>query len=119
MGQSVRFQEILRKLAIIDESFVGDQAGLVLDLPSVELLNPKIVALIRIGALVALGSPGACVEWSTSGALAAGATEDEIADVLLAVAPVLGLGRIVGAVPDMATALGYDVEAALIDRDSG
>jgi hypothetical protein len=31
---------------------------------------------------------------------------------------VLGLGQIVGAVPDMSAALGYDVEAALIDRDS-
>ena len=118
MGQSVRFQEILRKLAIIDESFFEDRAGLVLDLPPVGLLKPKVVALIRIGALVALGSPGACVEWSTSSALAAGATEDEIADVLIAVAPVLGLGQIVGAVPDMAAALGYDVEAGLIDRDS-
>jgi hypothetical protein len=27
MGQIVRFQEILRKLAIIDEGFVKDQAG--------------------------------------------------------------------------------------------
>ena len=37
----------------------------------------------------------------------------EIADVLLVIAPVAGLGRVVCAAPDVATALGYDVAAAL------
>ena len=50
-------------------------------------------------------------------ALAAGATEDEIADVLLAIAPVAGLGRIVCAAPDVAIALGYDIAAALEETD--
>jgi 4-carboxymuconolactone decarboxylase len=46
-------------------------------------------------------------------ALAAGATNDEIVDVLLAIIPVAGLGRIVSATPAVATAPGYDIEAAL------
>jgi alkylhydroperoxidase/carboxymuconolactone decarboxylase family protein YurZ len=66
---------------------------------------------------VAIGSPGVCLEWSASRALAAGATEDEIADVLLAIAPVAGLGRVVAAAPDVATALGYDIAAALEEPD--
>ena len=45
--------------------------------------------------------------------MAAGATQDEIADVLLAIASVAGLSRVVCAAPDVATALGYDIEAAL------
>jgi 4-carboxymuconolactone decarboxylase len=45
--------------------------------------------------------------------MSAGATDDEIADVLLAIAPVVGLGRVVCAAPDVATALGYDLGAAL------
>jgi hypothetical protein len=36
--------------------------------------------------------------------------------VLLAIAPVAGLGRIVSAAPDMATALGYDIDAALLEE---
>jgi hypothetical protein len=36
---------------------------------------------------------------------------------LLAIAPVAGLGRVVAAVPDLATALGYDIEAALEESD--
>jgi hypothetical protein len=34
MSQTVRFQEILRRLAIIDEGFVEDQAGLGLGMPA-------------------------------------------------------------------------------------
>jgi 4-carboxymuconolactone decarboxylase len=113
MRQTVRFQEILRRLAIIDEVFVEDQAGLGLGLPASRILDPKTAALVRVGALVAIGSPGACLEWSTTRALAQGATEDEITDVLLAIAPVAGLGRIVSAAPDVATALDYDIDAAL------
>ena len=54
-----------------------------------------------------------CLEWSAGRALGAGATEDEIAEVLLAIAPVAGLGRVVAAAPDVAIALGYDIAAAL------
>ena len=66
---------------------------------------------------MASGSPAVCLEWSTARALAAGATQDEITDVLLAIAPVTGLGRVVSAAPDVATALGYDIEAALEQLD--
>ena len=51
MSQTVRFQEILRRLAIIDEGFVEDQAGLELGLPSAQVLDPKTAALVRVGAL--------------------------------------------------------------------
>ena len=114
MDLTVRFQEILRRLAIIDEGFVEDQTGLRLGLPG-SPLDPKTAALARVGALAAIGAPGVCLEWSTTRALAQGATEDEIIAVLLAIAPVAGLGRVTGAVPGVAAALGYDVEAALLE----
>jgi len=113
----VRFQETLRRLAIIDEGFVEDQAGLGLGLAGISALDPKTAALLHVGVSVALGSPAVCLEWSTSRALAAGASEDEIADVLLAIAPVAGLGRVVAAAPEVATALGFDIEAALEEPD--
>ena len=64
-----------------------------------------------------MGFSAVCLEWSTGRALAAGANEDEIADVLLAIAPVAGLGRVVSAAPDIATALDYDIAAALEEPD--
>ena len=117
MGQEVKFQEVLRKLAIIDERCVADQAGLSLALPASGLLDPKTAALVQVGALVATGAPAVCLEWGTSRALAAGATAEEITGVLLAVGPAAGLARVAGAVPDVAATLGYDVEAALFDPD--
>ena len=118
MGQMVRFQETLRRLAMIDEGFVQDEAGLALGLVTTSALDPRTAALLQVGVSVAIGSPGVCLEWSTGRALAAGATEDEIADVLLAIAPVAGLGRIVCAAPDVAMALGYDITAVLEETDS-
>jgi alkylhydroperoxidase/carboxymuconolactone decarboxylase family protein YurZ len=115
MGQTVRYKEALRRLAHLDESFVEDQAGLGLGRPASPLLDPTTAALVQVGALVAIGAPGVCLEWSTTRALAAGATEDQITGVLLAIAPAVGLGRVTGAVTDVAAALGYDVETALMD----
>ncbi len=117
MSPTARYQETLRRLAMIDEGFVEDEAGLGLALARASALEPKIAALLQLGILVASGSPAVCLEWSTARALAAGAAEDEIADVLLAIAPVTGLGRVVCAAPDVATALGYDIEAALEQLD--
>jgi 4-carboxymuconolactone decarboxylase len=64
-----------------------------------------------------MGSSAVCPQWSATRATAAGATEDEIADVLVAIAPVAGLGRIAAAAPDLTIALGYDVAAALEELD--
>jgi alkylhydroperoxidase/carboxymuconolactone decarboxylase family protein YurZ len=102
---------------MIDEGFVEDQAGLGLDPAGPSALDPKTAALLRVGASVAIGSSAVCLEWSTGRALAAGASEDEIADALLAIAPVAGLGRIAAAAPDVAIALGYDIEAALAEPE--
>jgi alkylhydroperoxidase/carboxymuconolactone decarboxylase family protein YurZ len=109
MVQMAGFRETLRRLAMIDEGFVEDQAGVGLCLTRTAALDPKTAALLQRGAAVAIGSPAVCLEWSATRALATGASEDEIADVLLAIAPVCGLGRVVCAAPDVATALGYDV----------
>ncbi len=113
MGQTLRFHETLRRLAMIDEGFVQGEAGLGLDPAGTSALDPRTAALLQLGVSVAIGSSAICLEWSVGRALAAGATEDEIADVLLVIAPVAGLGRVVCAAPDVATALGYDIAAAL------
>jgi len=115
VAHTARFQEILRRLAVIDERLVDDSTWL--GVAGTGIIDPKTAALLRVGALAAIGSPAVCLEWSATRALAAGATEDEVTDVLLAIAPVAGLGRVVTAVPGVADAFGYDIEAALEDPD--
>jgi 4-carboxymuconolactone decarboxylase len=117
MGQTMRFQEILRRLTMIDEGFVEDQAVLGLGLTGVSALDARTASLLRLGASAAIGASGECLEWSAGRALAAGASEEEIAEVLLAIAPVAGLARVVAAAPGVATALGYDITAALEELD--
>jgi 4-carboxymuconolactone decarboxylase len=116
-GQTVSYEETLRSLAMIDEGFVVGQAGLELSPAGTLALDARTAALLQLGASVAAGSARAGLRWSAARALAAGATPDEIADVLLVIAPVAGLGRVVCAAPDVAAALGYDVTAALEDPD--
>src|SRR5690242_3236859 len=64
MSQTVRFQETLRRLAMIDEGFVEDDAGLGLGLARTSALDPKTAALLHVAVLVAIGSPAVCLEWS-------------------------------------------------------
>jgi alkylhydroperoxidase/carboxymuconolactone decarboxylase family protein YurZ len=109
--QMTRFQEILRRLAIFDEGFV--EAGFGLGMAEASALDAKTSALLQLGVSVAIGASPVCLQWSTARAMAAGAAKDEIADVLLAIAPVAGLGRVVSAAPGLAAALEYDVDAAL------
>jgi alkylhydroperoxidase/carboxymuconolactone decarboxylase family protein YurZ len=90
MDQTIRFREVLRRLALVDETFIEDQAGLRLRSSAHRYMDPKTAALVQVGALAAVGAPGVCLEWSTTRALAAGATEDEICDVLLVIAPAAG-----------------------------
>ena len=113
MSETAAFQETLRRLAMVDEGFVRDKTGLGVGPSETLTLDAKVAALLQFAVAVAMGSPGGCLGWSTSRALAAGATDDEIADVLLVIAPVAGLGRVVCAAPEVAAALGYDVAAAL------
>jgi alkylhydroperoxidase/carboxymuconolactone decarboxylase family protein YurZ len=111
MSHAARFEETPRRLAIFDEGFV--EAGFGLDLGQTSALDARTVALLQVAVSVAIGSSAVCLQWSAARALAAGATKDEITDVLLAIVPVAGLGRVVSAAPEVATALDYDVEAAL------
>jgi len=113
MAHTARYQETLRKLAMIDEGFVEGEGGFALGLAQTSALDPKTAALLQVAVSVATESAPVCLEWSAGRALAAGATENEIADVLLAIAPAVGLVRVVCAAPILAIALGYDVAAAL------
>lgn len=74
-------------------------------------LTPKVDLLVRLGALLALGASATSIGATVQRALAAGASEQEIVGVLVAVAPAVGLARIVSSAPRLASAIGYDLDA--------
>src|SRR5215471_3420956 len=116
MSHTARFQETLRRLVIFDEGFVD--AGFGLGRAGASALDAKTAALLQVAVSVAIGSSPVCLQWGAARALAAGATKDEITDVLLAIVPVAGLGRVVSAATEVATALDYDVDSALEQPNS-
>jgi len=108
-----RHEDALRSMALSDERFIEKVLSMQLGNIEASGLDPKTHALVRLGALVALDAAPASYQWNASMALASGATVDEIVGVLIAVAPTVGLARVVSAAPEVAVAIGYDIDAAL------
>lgn len=73
-------------------------------------LKPKVEALVRLGALLAVGAATTSLRPTVELALALGASEDEIVAVLVAVGPAVGLARLVTTAPRLAVAIGYDLD---------
>src|SRR6185436_8610234 len=113
----IEYQERLRSLALSDDHFVGSVLGMTQDTVEVSRLEPKTHALVRLAALLAVDAGQPSYDASVDVALASGASLDEIVGILIAVAPAIGLGRVVSVAPELGLALGYDVNAAFEAQD--
>jgi len=72
-------------------------------------LDPRSFSLVKIAALVAVDAPPASYLWQVREALAAGVTPRDILGVLTAIAPQVGLPRVVAAAPEIMIALDLDL----------
>lgn len=106
------YRQTLRSLALNDERFVDSVLGMSHDTVQVSRLDPKTHALVRLGAAFAIDAASSSYQSTIELAFAAGASVDEIVGSLIAVAPTIGLARVVSAAPELALALGYDVDSA-------
>jgi 4-carboxymuconolactone decarboxylase len=102
-------QELLRRLALNDERALESVLHVSVTNGRDSGLDAKTQALVRLAGLVALESASASYAWSVDAALAAGADEDEIVAVLVAVAPLVGVARVNRAAPEVAAAIGCDL----------
>lgn len=75
-------------------------------------LDPRSYSLLKIAVLIALDAPPASYVAQVAFALAAGVTPDEIVGVLVAVAPQVGIPKVVAAAPELMVALGIQFEEA-------
>lgn len=107
------YTDRLRRLAINDERIADDLLDDLALRP--DGLDAKSLALARIAALVAIGGAEPSFGSQTDAAVSAGAGAAEIVDVLVGIIPVVGLPRVVAAAPNVAMALGYDVDDELQD----
>jgi alkylhydroperoxidase/carboxymuconolactone decarboxylase family protein YurZ len=96
----------LASLALGDPELLGEGLALRQELQERSGLDPRAFALVKIAALIALDAPPASFLWQVGNAIDAGATPEELMGVLRAVAPQVGLPRIVAAAPELMVALG-------------
>ena len=73
-------------------------------------LDGKTYALANIAALIALDAAPASYVWQVGVALESGVTPEEILGLLVGLNPVVGNARIVAAAPEIALALGIDLD---------
>jgi alkylhydroperoxidase/carboxymuconolactone decarboxylase family protein YurZ len=105
----VRLEEQLRRLSLNDDAAVRSAIGA--DAASA-VLDARTIALVRLAALLSIGAPTASCRASVEAAHAAGVVDEELVDVLVAVAPVVGGARLVAAAPRLALAIDYDIAVA-------
>jgi len=72
-------------------------------------LDPRSFALVKIAALVAMDAPPASYLWQVRVAMEAGATPRDIIGVLAAVAPQVGMPRVIAAAPEIMLALDLEL----------
>src|ERR1700733_1288870 len=72
-------------------------------------LDPRSFSLVKIAALVAIDAPPASFMWQVGEALDAGARPREILGVLTAIAPQVGIPRVVAAAPEIMLALDLEL----------
>jgi 4-carboxymuconolactone decarboxylase len=111
----VDYRMTLRDLTIRSDAFIqsvlsSDQENL-----ACSGLDPKTHALVRLGAMIAVGAEGTSYRYVIDAARDAGASADEIVGTLIAVIAATGVPRVVAAAPFVGLALGYDVGSALED----
>ena len=72
-------------------------------------LDGRTYGLVKIAALIALDAPPASYMWQVANALDDGATPEDVLGVLRAVAPQVGLPKVVAAAPEIMVALGLSL----------
>ena len=102
-------ERILARLASGDEADATDPVA-----PG--RTDPRSVALVQLGALLALEAGTLALQRVVCDGELAGISHDEIVDCAVALLPIVGTARMTAVAPHLALALGYDLEAAIDKR---
>jgi hypothetical protein len=81
-------------------------------------LEPRELMVARLAALVAADAPAVSYLLNAGSAVEAGITLDDVHDVLIAVAPIVGSARVVEAAGNITRALGFAIAVAEAEVDA-
>ena len=107
------YRQTLRRLAVRDDRLIDTILGCESRGATPPGLDPRSLALVRLGALIAVDAAPASYLEAVDAARTAGATDDEIVGSLVSVVTLIGVPRAVSAAPKLSLAVGYDVDAGL------
>ena len=116
-------EQLLRGLAAGDEGLLQMVLGISPRTTRSPLLTPRRTlpaetrALVHVAALLAAGACTTSLRWAVELASRAGAEDEEIVEVLVTTAAIVGSARVVAAAPRLALAIGYDIEVEGWDGD--
>jgi 4-carboxymuconolactone decarboxylase len=82
------------------------------------VLDDRTAALARLAALIAVDADTPAYQCEVRAAISAGASPEEITEVLVVVARVAGSALVMSAAPKLSLALGYDVDDGLEDAST-
>ena len=82
------------------------------------VLDDRTAALVRLAALIAVDADTPAYQCEVRAAICAGASPEQITEVLVVVARVAGSALVMSAAPRLALALGYDVDDGLEDTST-
>ena len=103
--------DMLSSLTLGRTSMLEQAADLREELRRSSGLDPRTFALVKIAALVAMDAPPASFLWQVGEALDAGAAPRDILGVLTAIAPQVGMPRVVAAAPEIMVSLDLELPA--------
>jgi alkylhydroperoxidase/carboxymuconolactone decarboxylase family protein YurZ len=104
--------DALEQLATAEQQIIESLLAMQLQNLQNSGLDPRTYSLTKIAALIALDAPPASFVAQVAFATEAGVTPEEILGVLIAVAPQVGIPKVVAAAPEVMLALGLELEAA-------
>jgi 4-carboxymuconolactone decarboxylase len=109
-AKKVKSEDAIRGLATHDTDIIESLLAMQLENIAESGLDPKTHSLVRIAALIALDAAPASFVWQIGIALDSGVTPEEIIGVVVALAPTVGMAKIVATAPEIALALGIELE---------
>jgi 4-carboxymuconolactone decarboxylase len=102
--------DTLRGLSVGETSVLEGLLGMQLENLEDSGLEPRAYAMVKIATLIALDAPPASFMAQVAFALRVGVTPEEVLGVLVAVAPQVGIPRVVSAAPEVTAALGLTLD---------
>jgi alkylhydroperoxidase/carboxymuconolactone decarboxylase family protein YurZ len=103
--------DTLEALAAAEDDIIASLLAMQLHNLEASGLDPRTYSLVKIATLVAIGAPQASYVGQVAFAIEAGVTPDEIINVLVAVAPQVGIPKVIAAAPELMLALGLELES--------